>query len=81
MAKTYTYQMLDDPEEKFRQVQQLAGAKGVTLEGDSTQAMFSGLVTGNYSRSGSTVTVTITDKPIYVPWPKVESMLRGFLES
>ena len=81
MAQTYTFQMPGDPEEKFRQVQQLARAKGVTLEGDSTQAMFSGLVTGSYSRSGSTVTVTITDKPFIVSWSRVESMLRGFLES
>jgi len=81
MAQTYTFQMSGDPEEKFRQVQQLARAKGVTLSGNSTEAAFSGLVTGSYSRLGSSVTVMITDKPIYVSWSRVESMLRGFLES
>ena len=81
MAKTYIFQISGDPEEKFRRVQQLAKAKGVMLIGDSTKARFSGLVTGRYSRSGSTVTVTITNKPSFIPWPVVESMLRGFLES
>lgn len=81
MAQTYTFQISGDPEEKFRQVQQMAMAKGVTLRGDSTKARFSGLVTGSYSRSGATVTVTITKKPIYVGWPMVEGMLRDFLES
>jgi hypothetical protein len=81
MAQTYTFQLYGDPEAKFRQVQQLARAKGVTLSGNSTMASFSGLVTGSYSRSGTTVTVTITSKPFYVPWSMVESMLREFLES
>ena len=81
MAQTYIFQIYGDAEEKFRQVQQLARSKGVTLAGSSTIARFSGLVTGSYSRSGSSVTVTITSKPIYVSWPMVESMLRNFLES
>jgi hypothetical protein len=81
MAQTYTFQIHGDPEVKFRQVQQLAAAKGVTLSGDSTMANFSGLVTGSYSRSGSIVTVTITNKPFYAPWSTIESMLRDFLES
>jgi len=81
MAQTYIFQMSGDPEAKFRQVQQLASAKGVTLSGNSTMASFSGLVTGRYSRSGRTVTVTITGKPIYAPWSMVESMLREFIES
>jgi hypothetical protein len=81
MAQTYTFQMSGDPEAKFRQVQQLASAKGVTLNGDSTMASFSGLVTGSYSRSGHTVTVTITDKPFYASWSRIESMLREFIES
>jgi hypothetical protein len=81
MAQTYTFQIYGDSEEKFRQVQQLARAKGVTLSGNSTMASFSGRVTGSYSRSGSTVTVTITGKPFYVSWPMIESMLREFLES
>lgn len=81
MAQTYTFQLSGDPEEKFRQVQQLASAKGVTLSGNSTMASFSGLVTGSYSRSGSVVSVTITSKPFYASWSRVESMLREFLGS
>jgi hypothetical protein len=81
MAQTYVFQIVGDPEEKFRQVQELARAKGVTLDGNSVTARFSGLVSGSYSRSGSTVTVAITNKPFFVAWPTVESMLREFLES
>lgn len=81
MAQTYSFQIFGDPDEKFRQVQQMARAKGVTLSGDSIKASFSGLVTGSYSRFANTVTVTITNKPIFVGWSTVESMLRDFLES
>ena len=81
MAQTYSFQIVGDPEVKFREVQQLARSKGVTLSGDSTSARFSGMVIGSYSRSGNTVTVTIISKPFIVGWPKVESMLRDFLES
>jgi len=81
MPRTYSFQIHGDPDEKFRQVQQLARAKGVTLTGDSTKAKFSGLVAGSYSRSGSTVTVIITRKPSFISWLMVESMVRNFLES
>ncbi len=80
-AQTYVFQMSGNPEEKFRQVQRLARAKGVTLTGNSTRANFSGLVSGSYSRSGSIVTVTIASKPFIVSWATIESMLRDFLES
>jgi hypothetical protein len=79
--KTFEYQMYGDPAEKFSQVQQLAAAKGVTLIGDSTRAVFSGIVSGSYSRSGTTITVTITNKPLLASWTMIDSMLREFIES
>jgi hypothetical protein len=80
-SQTYSFTISGDPEEKFKEVQRLAKAKGVVLKGNSTSAVFSGLVSGSYSRSGNSVTVTITKKPLVVSWLKVESMLRDFLES
>ena len=80
-SQTYSFTISGDPEKKFREVQRLAKEKGVILTGDSTSAAFSGLVSGSYSRSGNTVTVTITRKPMIVSWSKVESLLREFLES
>jgi uncharacterized membrane protein len=81
MAQTYTFQLRGDPEEKFRQVQELARARGVTLSGDSTAATFSGRVKGSYTRSGSTVTVILTDKFLLLSWATVESTIKDWLES
>ena len=81
MAQTYTFKLRGDPEEKFKQVQELAKGKGVTLSGDSTAATFSGRVTGSYTRSGNTVTVVLTDKFFLASWAGIESTIRDWLES
>ncbi|HEX7392051.1 MAG TPA: hypothetical protein VF374_03785 [Thermoplasmata archaeon] len=81
MAQTYTFQLNGDPEEKFKHVQELARARGVTLTGDSMAATFSGRVKGSYTRSGSTVTVTVTDKFLLLSWATVESTIRDWLAS
>lgn len=81
MVQTYTFQIHGDPEEKFKQVQELARARGVTLSGDSMAASFSGRVKGSYTRSGNTVTVTLTDKFLLLSWASVESTIRDWLES
>ena len=81
MAQTYTFQLRGDPEEKFKQVQELAKGRGVTLSGDSTAAKFSGRVTGSYTRSGNTVTVVLTDKFFLASWAGIESTIRDWLES
>lgn len=38
-----------------------------------------GLITGTYSISAGTATVTITNNPFIVSWEYVESQLRAFL--
>ncbi len=81
IVQTYIFQIKGDPDEKFRRVQELARGRGVTLAGDSTAATFSGRVTGSYTRSGSTVTVILTDKFFLASWAGIESTIREWLES
>jgi hypothetical protein len=38
------------------------------------------MVRGEYRMVGQTVTVTITDKHWWVPWPVVESQLRTLVQ-
>ena len=81
MAQTYTFQLRGDPEEKFKQVQELARGRGVSLSGDSTAATFAGRIKGSYTRSGNTVTVVVTDKFLLASWSGIESTIRDWLES
>ena len=79
--KVFKYNLHGDPERKFRKIQLLAREKGVILIGDSTSARFYGMVEGSYSRIGTVVTVTISNKPSIVSWQVIDSMLRDFIES
>ena len=64
-------------------VARAAGIKkyGVDFKGDTTSGSFSGKgVKGTYSIQDRGVTVTITDKPVYIPWHVVESQVRAFFD-
>jgi hypothetical protein len=57
---------------------------GGQFRGDQSKGDFSvptpaGAVKGNYSISGQTFTVDITDKPFVVPGSAIESQVRKFL--
>ena len=50
------------------------------FKGNETSGSFSASgVKGVYRMEGEIVTVTVTEKPFYVPWPLVESELKRLL--
>ncbi len=79
MARTFSVNVTEDPNTLVTRAEKVATENGAVFRGDTTSGSFSGRgVRGTYQIQGRTVTVTITDKPLFVPWGVVESMVRGF---
>ncbi len=79
MARTFSVNVTEDPNTLVTRAEKVATENGAAFRGDTTSGSFSGRgVRGTYQIQGRTVTVTITDKPLFVPWGVVESMVRGF---
>lgn len=79
MAKTFNINTNKDPETLVKQARQVAQENDATFKGDTSSGSFSGKgVEGSYEVEGSTVKVTITDKPKLASWSKVESKMEEF---
>lgn len=79
MAKTFNINTNKDPETLVKQARQVAQENDATFKGDTNSGIFSGKgVEGSYEVEGSTVKVTITDKPKLASWSKVESKMKEF---
>ncbi|RYZ58479.1 MAG: hypothetical protein EOO14_09685 [Chitinophagaceae bacterium] len=53
---------------------------GDTNSGDFTVSVFGNKIVGNYSVSGNTLNIAITDKPFMVPCSAIEGFLKGQLK-
>lgn len=53
---------------------------GNTNNGDFTVSVFGNKIVGNYTVSGNTLKISITDKPFMVPCSAIESFLKGQLK-
>ena len=53
---------------------------GNTNNGDFTVSVFGNKIVGNYTVSGNTLNISITDKPFMVPCSAIESFLKGQLK-
>lgn len=53
---------------------------GDTSSGDFNVSVFGNKIVGNYSVSGQTLNINITDKPFMVPCSAIESFLKGQLK-
>jgi hypothetical protein len=81
MAQTFEYSLAGDPALKLTQIKAAAATKGVFFSGDLRSGQFSGVgISGSYSISGSTITVTVNSKPVFVSWAYIDAQLRGFIE-
>jgi hypothetical protein len=79
MAKTFNIHTNKDPETLVKQARQVAQENDATFKGDTNSGSFSGKgVEGTYEVEGSTVKVTVTDKPKLATWSKVESKMEEF---
>jgi hypothetical protein len=81
MAKTFNIAFTGDAAALLNRARAIAVSNGAQISGDSSRGSFSGKgIIGNYSVSGNTVSVTISDKPALIPWGIVESQLRSFFQ-
>jgi hypothetical protein len=79
MTRSFSVDTSEDPNTLVDRAKRIAGENNATLEGDASSGSFSGRgIEGIYDIEGRTVTVTITDKPFFLPWDYVESRVREF---
>ena len=81
MGQIFTYALVGDPNAKLNQIKAAAAARGLFFNGDLHSGQFSGMgISGSYSISGSSITVTVDLKPFFVSWAYIDTQLRGFIE-
>ena len=78
-GRTFTINTNKDPQTLVEEARQAAEENNATFKGDANSGSFSGKgVEGSYEVEGSSVQVTVTDKPRLASWSKVESKLQEF---
>jgi hypothetical protein len=78
-GKTFSINTNKDPQTLVQQAKSVAEENNATFSGDTNSGSFSGSgVEGSYEMEGSTVHVTVSDKPKLATWSKVESKINEF---
>ena len=78
-GRTFTINANKDPQTLVEEARKAAEKNKAAFEGDTNSGNFSGKgVEGSYELEGSTVHVTVTDKPRLASWSRVESKLEEF---
>jgi hypothetical protein len=81
MGLTFTYTLAGDPSTRLNQINAAAAARGIYFRGNLNSGRFSGMgLLGTYSISGSTITVMVDTKPLFVSWDYIDAQLRRFIE-
>lgn len=79
MAKTFEISISEAPAVVLERAKAAAGRVGARFEGDEAGGSFNGSgVSGTYRIDDDTVFLTITEKPLGVPWSMVEAMATSF---
>lgn len=80
MAKSFTIVLNDSHKALLPKAKEMAERNGVVFTGDMASGSFQGKgIAGEYRVEGDTLFATISDKPFFVPWSVVNSMVRKFL--
>ena len=80
MARTFSVITTSDSLSLVARAKKRANETDATLVGNGEAGRFShGSLKGEYRVVGDTVLVTITDKPLMVPWTVVEARVREFV--
>ncbi len=78
-SHTFSVSTDKDPETLVEEAKKVAEENDATFKGDEDSGSFSGSgVEGSYEVEGTTVHVTITEKPTGVPWSIVGSEVEEF---
>lgn len=79
MAKSFDIDLNTPPDVLLKKAKEAAVDGGFELSGNTSAGEFSGKgAKGEYKISGSTVSITITKKPFYATWSKVEATIKEF---
>ncbi len=78
-AHTFSVSTDKDPQTLVEEAKKVAEENDATFRGDENSGSFSGSgVEGSYEVEGSTVHITITEKPSLASWSTVESRVEEF---
>ena len=79
MAKSFKVDLPTDHRAWLARAKKKAKASDAQLDGDTESGKFSwGKFKGRYRTKDDVVVLTITDKPWWAPWSKVESGIKDF---
>jgi len=83
-ACTFTVPFSGDTETVLNKAKAAIEKQGGTFSGDENAGAFhlsvmNNTIAGSYTVSGNELTMTITDKPFFVPCSTIESMLKSKL--
>lgn len=80
MPRTFNVVSTQNPSTLLARARRAAAENNADFRGTETSGSFSGSgVKGDYRMGGNVVTVTVTQKPFFVPWPVLESALKELL--
>ncbi len=80
MPETFVIPLSGNLEEKLHVLKQRALQNGIILRGNTSSGSFEGDgISGSYVVSGNLLTVTIHNRPFFVPMSYLESEFRKFL--
>ena len=85
MACEFSIPFSGDPQTVLAKAQTAVQGQGGNFSGDTNGgnfnvSVFGNAIAGNYTLSGQTLNVSITDKPFMVPCSAIESFLKGQLK-
>ncbi len=79
MSKVFTIHLTAPPEAVIAAAKIAAQKNGVAMEGDDTEGQFDGHgIKGSYAILDQILSVSITKKPLVMPWGMIEKTLTNF---
>ncbi|WP_156302411.1 hypothetical protein [Methylogaea oryzae] len=79
MSKTIHISLKQPAEQLIQQAKAAAARNGVTMEGDAAGGRFAGSgIQGQYAVAGDTLSITISKKPLIMPWAFIEQGVTAF---
>ena len=78
--QTYTYEV-ENISTTLDSIRKKASEKNAIVDGDNSAGTITGNgITSNYSVEGNTISITVTEKPSFIPWEIVEKKLNDYVK-
>ncbi|NCC51847.1 MAG: hypothetical protein EOM20_11600 [Spartobacteria bacterium] len=80
-SRTFTFELPCPVEQLLTHARREADAHGITFTGDTQSGACSGHgFSGHYTASGTTLRVTVDQKPLFIPWAMIEKGARDYID-